>query len=161
MNSAIADKVGSLFKSSIRFADTKRDVDLIKGLFARATSKKYVAKLLDVKTNKYSVISASDESAYKLMQFENIEMSSQMVRNDLTNEQQRRLTKRVIAERKHKYFKRQCETRGRVMKAELFLELKHVLEEIFNLGSNGLLGGLESHPRLTTGIPYKSRDNTL
>lgn len=47
------------------------------------------------------------------------------------------------------------------MIAELFPELKMVLEEIFNYGTEGMMGGLESHPRLTTDVMYRSRDNNL
>ncbi len=41
-------KIGTLFKSAVSFADTKKERDLIKGLFASATSIKFVAKILDV-----------------------------------------------------------------------------------------------------------------
>ena len=58
-------------------------------------------------------------------------------------------------------FKLKHETRGRALLADIFPELKIVLEEIFNHGVNGMHGGLESHPRLTSDILYRSRDNTL
>jgi hypothetical protein len=48
-----------------------------------------------------------------------------------------------------------------MMLADIFPELKIVLEEIFNHGGNEMHGGLESHPRLTSDILYRSRDNTL
>ena len=83
------------------------------------------------------------------------------MRNDMTNEQQRRTTKRIIAQRKTNNFKLKYETRGRMMLADKFPELKIVLEEIFNAGVTGMHGGLESHPRLTTDVLYRSRDNTL
>ena len=79
----------------------------------------------------------------------------------MTNEQQRRLTKRVIASKKQTLFKLRSETRGRTLLPDIFPELKVVLEEIFNYGSEGMMGGLESHPRLTTDIMYRSRDNNL
>lgn len=160
-NAHIETSIGSLLRRSIRFADTKKDVDLIKGLFASATSVKFVSKMLDVK-NRNSIRSAKDEIGFKLSKFEELEKTSQIVRNDLTNEQQRRLTKRIVAQRKKSEFKLQYETRGREMLADIFPELKFVMEEIFNQGSTGMLhGGLESHPRLTTDILYKSSDNTL
>ena len=68
---------------------------------------------------------------------------SQIVRNDLTNKQQRRLTKRIIACNEQKLFKLQSETCGRALIADLFPELKIVLEEIFNYGSGKWLGGLK------------------
>ena len=79
----------------------------------------------------------------------------------MTNEQQRRLTKRVIASKKQTLFKLRSETCGRTLLADIFPELKVVLEEIFNYGSEEMMGGLESHPRLTTDIMYRSRDNNL
>jgi len=47
------------------------------------------------------------------------------------------------------------------MKSEIFPELKTVLEEILSHGSDGMVGGLESHPRLTTDIMFRSKDNNL
>ena len=160
VNKHINDNVSELLKTAIRFADTKRDADLIKGLFAKTTSVKHVAKMLNVQ-NRSSIRSAEQQLKNKLFEFQNLECASQVVRNDMTNEQQRRLTKRIIAQRKQKEFKLQFETRGRALKADLFPELKLVLEEIFSHGTSGMLGGLESHPRLTTDIMYRSRDNTL
>ena len=160
INNHISVNVSDLLQTAIRFADTKRDADLIKALFAKATSVKHVAKMQKVQ-NCSSIRVAEQQLCHKLHEFKNLELTSQVVRNDLTNEQQRRLTKRIISQRKHKLFKLQFETRGRNLKADIFPELKFVLEEIFSHGSNGLLGGLESHPRLTTDILYRSRDNTL
>ena len=57
MNKHIKDNVSELLKTAIRFADTKRDADLIKGLFAKTTSVKHVAKMLNVQ-NRSSIRSA-------------------------------------------------------------------------------------------------------
>lgn len=57
LNAHLETSIGPLLKKSIRFADTKKDVDLIKGLFASATSVKFVAKILDVQ-NRNSIRSA-------------------------------------------------------------------------------------------------------
>ena len=160
LNTHLEAKIGTLLKSAVRFTDTKKDRDLIKGLFASATSIKFVAKMLDVK-NRNSIRFAKDELGFKLSKFEEVENTSQVVRNDMTNEQQRRLTKRIIGQRKMNEFKLKHETRGRALLANIFTELKIVLEEIFNHGVNGMYGGLESHPRLTSDILYRSRDNTL
>ena len=111
--------------------------------------------------NRNSIRFAKDELGFKLSKFEEVENMSQVVRNDMTNEQQRRLTKRIIGQRKMNEFKLKHETRGRALLADIFPELKIVLEEIFNHGVNGMHGGLESHPRLTSDILYRSRDNTI
>ena len=160
INNHISVNVSDLLQTVIRFADTKQIAGLIKALFAKATSIKHVAKMQKVQ-NCSSIRVAEQQLCQKLHEFKNLELTSQVVRNDLTNEQKRRLTKRIISQRKHKLFKLQFETRGRNLKADIFPELKFVLEQIFSHGSNGLLGGLESHPRLTTDILYRSRDNTL
>ena len=160
INKHVRVNTSDLLQTAIRFADTKRDADLIKALFAKTTSVKHVAKMLK-RQNRSSIRTAEQQLCHKLHEFKNLEFTSQVVRNDLTNEQQRRLTKRIIAQRKRKIFKLQFETRGRALKADLFPELKFVLEEIFSYGSSGLLGGLESHPRLTTDVLYRSRDNNL
>ena len=99
-----------------------------------------------------SIRNAEHQLDYKLHEFERIERDSQIVRNDLTNEQQRRLTKRIIASKKQKLFKLRSESRWRTLIADLFPELKVVLKEIFCHGTAEMLGGLESHPRLTTDI---------
>ena len=160
LNKQVHRNVGDVLETAVRFADTKKDRDLIKGLFARTTSIKQTAKMLNVK-NRASIRNAEHQLNYKIQKFECLERESQIVRNDLTNEQQRRLTKRIIACKKQKLFKLQSETRGRALIADLFPELKIVLEEIFNYGSGEMVGGLESHPRLTTDIMYRSRDNNL
>jgi hypothetical protein len=67
----------------------------------------------------------------------------------------------MVAQRKHKKFQLDNETRGRRLKAEIFPEFKILWEEIFSHGSGGMVGGLESHARLTTDILYRSQDNNL
>ena len=150
----------SVTETAVRFADTKKDRVLIKGLFTRTTSVKHTAKMLNVK-NLSSIRGAEHQLNYKLHKFECLERTSQTVRNDLTNEQQRRLTKWVIASKKQKLFKLHSETCGRALIADLFPELKVVLEEIFHYGTEEMMGGLESHPRLTIDIMYRSCDNNL
>ena len=160
MNKHTARNVVELLETVVRFADTKKDRDLIKGLFARTTSVKHTAKMLNVK-NRSSIRDAEHRLNYKLHKFECLERTSRIVRNDRTNEQQRRLTKRVIASKKQTLFKLRSEMRGRTLLADIFPELKVVLEEILNYGSGEMMGGLESHPRLITDILYRSRDNNL
>ncbi len=147
-------------ETAVRFADTKKDRVLIKGLFTRTTSVKHTAKMLNVK-NLSSIRGAEHQLNYKLHKFECLERTSQTARNDLTNEQQRRLTKWVVASKKQKLFKLHSETCGRALIADLFPELKVVLEEIFHYGTEEMMGGLESHPRLTIDIMYRSCDNNL
>jgi hypothetical protein len=93
--------------------------------------------------------------------FVNIKYTSQVVINDLTNEQQRRLTNIMIAQRKQKRCQLAYEKRGRRLKANIFPDLKIVLEAIVSHCSSGMVGGLESHPRLTTDVMYRTKDNNL
>jgi hypothetical protein len=123
VNVQIQSKVGTLLKNAVKFMDTKDDRDLVKGLFAKATSVKFVAKMLDVQ-NKSSIRSAKDEVDHKVTEYLNIECTSQVVRDDMTNEQQRRPTKRIIAQRKQKKFRLENETRGRKLKAEIFSRIE-------------------------------------
>ncbi|KAJ7386267.1 hypothetical protein OS493_010671 [Desmophyllum pertusum] len=106
-------------------------------------------------------MASKNELAGDLLQYRNIEFASQVVRNDTTNEQQRRLTKRIIAARKSKEFKSSYDNRGRPLLADEFPELGLVLQSIFEGGESGIGGGIESHPRLTTEIMFRSRDNNL
>ena len=64
----------------------------------------------------------------------------------MTNEQQRRLTSRIIASRKQKEFKSAYDNRGRPLLADTFPELGMVLQSIFESGERGIGGGIESHP---------------
>ena len=99
INNHVSSSIGDLLQTAKIFADTKSDADLIKALFAKTTSVKHVAKMLNVQ-NRSSIRGAEQQLCHKLYKFRNLEFTSQMVRNDLTNEQQRRLTKRIIAQKK-------------------------------------------------------------
>lgn len=160
LNAHLEGEIGGLFKTALQFADTKRDRDFMKGLFAAATSRKFVAKLSGVQ-NKNSIMASKNELAGNLLQYQNIEFSSKVVRNDMTNEQQRRLTKRIIASRKLKEFKSSYDNQGRPLLADKFPELGIVLQSIFDSGESGIGFGIESHPRLTTDMMFRSRDNNL
>ena len=160
MNECIENVIGDLFSHALKFADTKKDRDLIKGLFATATSTNFVAKLSNVK-NKTAIAASKHELEGNLFEYEDIERTSRTVRNDMTNEQQRRLHKRIVVSRKNKEFRKKFDARGRLLKAEMFPELAHTLESIFVSGDKDIGGGLESHSRLTTDILYRSNDNNL
>ena len=92
VNDKIMMAIGDIFKESISYVDTKRDRDILKALFAQATSASFVAKLQGV-SNKCSIINARDELRENINSYRDIISSSQVVRNDMTNDQQLRLTK--------------------------------------------------------------------
>ena len=64
-----------------------------------------------------------------------------MVRNDMTVERQRRLTCRIVEQRKIKEISTCSQRRGRYLKAEEFPELGAVLEFAFGERDVRLLGG--------------------
>ena len=157
-------EIGDIFKESISYVDTKRDRDVLKALFAQATSASFVAKLQGV-SNKTSIINAKDELRDHISRYRDIISSSHVVRNDMTNEQQACLTKRIIKTRKRKEIKlpEKYDARGRMLKYEQFPEMCRIMEGIFEGGSaDGCTGGgLESHPRLITSTRYRSVDNVI
>lgn len=162
VNDKIASAIGDIFKDSLAYVDSKKARDVLKGLFAQATSTKFVTKLQGIK-NKTSIMNARDELGSKINEFKDIQKTSGVVRNDMTNEQQRRLTKRIIEYHKRKETKlsKQFDGRGRKLKVEEFPELPKILEKVFENGSadDKRGGGLESHPRLITTTLYRAPDN--
>ncbi len=156
--------IGDIFKESINYVDTKRDRDVLKALFAQATSASFVAKLQGV-SNKSSIMNATDELRGNINSYRDIISSSQIVRNDMTSEQQHSLTKRIIQKRKQTEIKfpDKYDARGRMLKHEQFPEMCRIMEGIFDGGSMDKCtgGGLESHPRLITSTCYKSMDNVI
>ena len=130
-----------------------------KGLMAELTSIKFASKLQGVKSRK-GTTSARNHLFSGLQQHDEIRLTSQIVRNDLTPEQQHRLTERVISGCKLKEIKTIGTGRGRKLKTEQFPELPTVLLYVFgdyNVREDG--GGVEAHPRLTTGTLYRATDN--
>jgi hypothetical protein len=98
--SQIEKKIGDLFKSSLQLMDTKRDRDVVKGLFAHATSVKFVSKIQKVQ-NKSAIMNCRDELKGNIQTFKDIQEISQVVRNDMTVSQQSRLWKRIVQARKN------------------------------------------------------------
>ena len=158
VNDHIKNSIGHLFNDALAFSGTKKDRDIIKALFTKATSVQFVADLMKIK-NKSSIMACRDEFEGNLNQFDELRNTSQIVRNDMTCEQQRRLTVRIINKRKQNM----ClayETRGRKFKSDVFPQLGLILENIFQAGDAGD-GGMECHPRLTTDVQYRSKDNNF
>ncbi|CAB3980263.1 Hypothetical predicted protein [Paramuricea clavata] len=158
VNDHIKNSIGHLFNDALAFSGTKKDRDIIKALFTKATSVQFVADLMKIK-NKSSIMACRDEFEGNLNEFDELRNTSQIVRNDMTCEQQRRLTVRIINKRKQNM----ClayETRGRNFKSDVFPQLGLILENIFQAGDAGD-GGMECHPRLTTDVQYRSKDNNF
>ena len=160
INSHIEKKLSDVFQDALRFMDTKRDRDILKGIFAKATSVKFTAKLQGVQ-DRTAVRNCKDKLCENLKKFSDIERTSMMVSSALTNEQQRLLTRRIIQKRKEKEMKVKYDSRGRTLKCEQWPELAKTLEFIFdNQDVMERAGqGLEAHPRLKNEIRFRSKDN--
>ena len=161
-NRQIENRIGNLFKSSLELMDTKRDKDILKGLFAYATSVKFVSKIQKVQ-NKSAIMSCRDELKGNIEIFKSIKETSQVVRNDMTVIQQYHLQKRIMQARKDNEMKLKFESRGRMMKAEEWPQLCKVMEYIFGeydqKENSG--GGLEAHPRLKNEVMFRSVHNNM
>ena len=149
------DRLQSIFSPSLRYMDTHRDRQVLKGLMVELTNTTFVAKLQNIQSRK-GARNANKSLFPNLKRYEIIRKTSQTVRNDLTNVQQYKLTERIISSRKLKEIKTIGEGRGRTLKCQEFPELATVLSYAF--GEHDVNecggGGVEAHPRLTTGTLY-------
>ena len=152
-------RVGNLIQSSLPYMDTHRDRQVVKALLAELTSVNFATKLQGLHSRQGTTTAKKALSSH-LVKFSNITQTSQIVRSDLTNTQQYRMTQRIISSRKIKEIQTIAKGRGRKLKSEMFPELSVALEYAFgecDLQHGG--GGLEAHPRLITGTLYKAADN--
>lgn len=140
--------------------DSKRDRDTVIAMIERLTSVKFVArKLLNVQ-NKGAVQGSRDSFKENLCAFRGIRKTSQVVRNDMTNEQQRKLAIRIANKRKLKEILHIAPGRGRKLKCEENPMLVPLLEYAFmeaDVIEGG--GGVQSHPRLIDDTLYRTSDN--
>jgi hypothetical protein len=127
----------------------------------RISSVKFVAdKLLHVK-NKRAIQGCRDTFISKLNTFQEIKVTSQVVRNDMTNANQRKLALRIANKRKCKEILHVAEGRGRILKCEENTYLVPLIEYAFmdNDTRERGGGGVQSHPRLTDDTLYRSPDS--
>ena len=160
INQHVQDKIGDIYKKVIEYVDTDRDRKVVKALLAEITSCKFSSMLQGIQ-NTQSIQNARLSLRPQLSHFEELKTTSQVVRTGMTNEQQRRLTKRIVQSRKIKEIRTINAGRGRHMKTQQFPELASVIEYAFGERDIQELGGggVESHPRLTDGVLYRSHDN--
>ena len=152
-------RLKDLYSAALTYMDTHRDRLVLKGLMAELTSIRFASRLEGVKSRK-GTTSARNHLFSGLQQYAEIQMTSQMVRSDMTTQQQHKLTKRVISGRKLKEIRTIGKGRGRKLKTDQFPELPTILLYVFgdyNVREDG--GGVEAHPRLTTGTLYRATDN--
>ena len=155
----ISERLHTLIKPSLEYMDTHRDRQVLKALLAELTSVKFSSFLQGIKSRQ-GTAKAKNDFKTNLKKFSSVKESSQIVRNDMTNIQQYRLTQRIISTRKRKEIRTIAEGRGRKLKCDVFPELKIALQYAFgelDIQEGG--GGLESHPRLTTDTLYRGTGN--
>ena len=153
------ERISHLFLPALRYMDTPRDKQVLKGLISQLTNISFTTRLQCVQ-NRNSTRRANRALPVVLGQYKQICTTSQMVRNDLTILQQYQLTQRLISQRKLKEIRVIAEGRGRKLKCTHFPELATVLAYAFgdyDVEQGG--GGLEAHPRLTCGTLYQTSDS--
>ena len=160
INNRAKERLKDTYATALEYMDTHRDRQVLKAVMASITSTKFAATLEGV-SSRQGTSNARRNVATALGRYNEIKETSQIVRTDLTNEQQYQLTRRIVSARKMKEIKSIAEGRGRKLKIEHFPQLSIALEYAFGEldMSEGGGGGLESHPRLTTGTLYRSVDN--
>ena len=160
VNTRAKERLKDTFKTALEYMDTHRDRQVLKAVMTSLTSTKFAAELQGI-SSRQGTASARKSVVTALKTYDDIKRTSQIVRNDLTNKQQYQLQNRIISARKLKEIKTIAKGRGRKLKIEQFPQLATALEYAFGEldVSEGGGGGLESHPRLTTGTLYRSVDN--
>ena len=155
----VQDRIQSIFSPSLKYMDTHRNRQVVKGLIIELTNISFVTKLQNIQSRK-GTRNASNTLPNPEC-YDDIRKTSQIVRNDLTNAQQYKLMERFISSRKLKEIRTTSEGSGRKLKSQEYPELAAVLSYAF--GEHDLKeysgGGLEAHPRLTTGTLYRASDN--
>ena len=160
VNTRVQEHLNVTYGKALEYMDTHRDRQVLKAVMATLTSTQFAAKLQGI-SSRAGTANAKRSVEAALPIFDQIKKTSQIVRNDLTREQQHQLYKRIVSARKVKEMKTIAKGRGRKLKTEQFPELSMALEYAFGEldVSEGGGGGLESHPRLITGTLYRAIDN--
>ena len=91
--------------------DTHRDRQVLKAVMATLTSTQFAAKLQGI-SSQAGTANAKRSVEAALPIFDQIKQTSQIVRNDLTREQQHQLYKRIVSARKVKEMKTIAKSRG-------------------------------------------------
>jgi hypothetical protein len=159
LNQRIKDRIGSLYSNALQYMDTKRDSDTLKGLIAVATSTTFAAELQEIQ-NKKPIQSCKAMLKSNIRTFQELKKSCQVVRNNMTNENQRLLQSRLVDKAKETDMRHTAAGQGAILKCEQFPELAAVLQYAFGEGDRIERGGggLETDPRFQTGTLFKTSD---
>ena len=159
LHSIVMDRIKDTYRSALEYMDTHRDKQVMKAIMAQLTSARFAAKLQGI-SSRQGITSAKSQVSSHLVKYAEIKRTSQIVRDDLTTSQQHQLTRRIISRRKLEEIRTIAVGRGRKLKLKENPELCLALEYAFgehDTEEGG--GGLEAHPRLTTGTVYRAADN--
>lgn len=104
INIHVSDKIGSIYKDALKFMDTKRDRDTLKGILAKVTSIRFAACLEGVES-RYSVRNAKNSLSGNIVRWNDIIQTSLTVRSDMTSKQQHCYNQRIATQRKFKEMK--------------------------------------------------------
>ncbi|VDI33128.1 Hypothetical predicted protein [Mytilus galloprovincialis] len=137
----------------MKFVDTVLDRNIIRSILVELYSVNYVSHLEGAKS-KQTLRRARDEIPRKMKTFKDLKTNLMTVRNDMNNNQQQNLHKRLVSKMKAKKFKSRAKGAGRQKVADKFPQLAEVLELAFGEGS-------KIHPRLTSETRYKNPDLAL
>ena len=144
----------------LQFLYSKRDRDLLQAILATIKS---VQNIVSIKGTQFkgSVSGHRSTLESKLKHFTDIKVTSQTVRNGMTDFQQHAHVQRKRKQRKEKDLKTIAEGRGRKLKCEEFPELTRYIEYCFSEGDRVVRGGggLEADPRLLDTKLFKAADN--
>ena len=152
----VQDHLNDVFPTALKYLDSHRDRQVLKALFAELTNISFAARLQGIKSRKGTRNAIKSVKAH-LLHYTYLRSTSQIVRNDMTTMQQHQLTQRIVSARKLKEIRTIGHGRGGKLKSSEFPELATVLTYAFG----ELEGGLEGHPRLTTGTVYRASDNAM
>ncbi len=94
INDQLENNLSGIFKDSLQFMDTIRDRDVYRNL--RQGNKQESSP----RQNRTAIANCKDELEGRLDQFCNIEKTSLIVSNAMTNEQQRLFTRRLVQKKK-------------------------------------------------------------
>ena len=98
----LEDRLQGVFKSMLQYVDTHRDKQVLKALLIAGISDiAFTAKLQGIQSRS-GTRNAKQNVRNNLEKYQVIRTISQIVRNDMTNYQQRQLTERIISTTKLK-----------------------------------------------------------
>ena len=153
--------IGQRFNEIMDYMDSKRDRDTVIALLERLASVNFVAKKLCQIQSKRGVQGCRDSLKENLNRFKDIKATSQVVRNDMINAQQRTLSLRIANKRKAEEILHVSKGRGRRLNCEensLFVPLLEYAFMEADIRERGGVG-LQSHPRLLEETLYRTQQN--